>query len=181
MLRTSCSHCSASSLSHTQERVSWNSYIEKCIRNAQKNMWILKRLAEMGVNKEDMLMTYESRIRVLLEPNVPLWHSSISKQLSKSIEKVQKACVFIILGKLATHDYHCNLAILGLEPLQDRRNYLCKTFANKTFNHPVHGQMFSRNEGRQTRGPRRRVNVPVGRTARYNNSAIPSLSRLLNS
>ena len=132
-------------------------------------------------NKEDMLMTYESRIRVLLEPNVPLWHSSISKQLSKSIEKVQKACVFIILGKLATHDYHCNLAILGLEPLQDRRNYLCKTFANKTFNHPVHGKMFSRNEGRQTRGPRRKVNVPVGRTARYNNSAIPSLSRLLNS
>ena len=96
------------------------------------------------------------------------------------IEKVQKACVFIILGKNASHDYFCNLAILGLEPLRDRRQELCKKFATKTFKHPVHGMMFRRNEGRKTREGRR-VIVPVGKTARYNNSAVPSLSRILNS
>ena len=151
--------------SHPRSGVSWTKYISKCVRNAQKNMWILKRLVEMGGNTEDLLMTYESRIRVLLEPNVPLWHFSITKKLSQTIEKVQKACVFIILGKNASHDYFCNLAILGLEPLSDRRQELCKKFANKTFKHPVHGMMFRRNEGRKTREGRR-VIVPVGKTAR---------------
>ena len=144
-------------------------------------MWILKRLAEMGVNSDDLLMTYQSRIRILLEMNVPLWHFSITKKLSQDIEKVQKACLFIILGKHATHDYQCNLAILDLEPLSDRRNDLCKEFANKAFKHPVHGKMFKPNQSTtNTRGERRRVIVPVGKSVRYNNSAVPSLARLLN-
>ena len=114
--------------------------------------------------------------------NVPLWHFSITKKMSQAIEKVQKACVFIILGKHATHDYQCNLAILDLEPLSDRRNDLCKEFANKAFKHPVHGKMFKNNESSaNTRGTRRRVIVPVGKSVRYNNSAVPSLARLLNS
>ena len=118
-------------------------------------------------------------IRILVEMNVPLWHFSITKKLSKSIEKVQKACVFIILGKSATPDYSSNLEILGLESLFDRRNVLCKEFATKTFKHPVHGKMFTLNEGRKTRGGRK-VIVPVGKSARYNKSAIPSLAKLLN-
>ena len=166
-------------VSHPRSGVSWNKYILKCVRSAQNNMWILKRLAEMGVSIEDLLMTYQSRIRILLEMNVPLWNFSISKKMSQIMEKVQKACVFIILGKHATQDYFCNLSILDLEPLSDRRYTLCKDFATKTFKHPVHGQMFQRKEGTQTRGTRR-VIVPVGKTARYNKSSVPNLARLLN-
>ena len=97
----------------------------------------------MGVNREDLLMTYQSGIRIMVEMNVPLWHFSITKKMSKSIEKVQKASVFIILGKRATHDYSSNLAILGLESLLDRRYILCKEFATKTFprqNVPTEGR-----------------------------------------
>ena len=84
-------------VSHQRYGVKWDKYLLKCIRNAYTNMWILKRLVEMGVNMQDLLMTYLSRIRVHLELNVPLWHFSISQKLSKNIEKVQKACVYIIL------------------------------------------------------------------------------------
>ena len=54
--------------------VKWDNYILKCIKQAYSNMWILKRLSELGVSVEDKLLTYQSRIRVYLEQNVALWH-----------------------------------------------------------------------------------------------------------
>ena len=118
---------------------------------------------------EDLSMTYESHIRKHLELNVPLWHFSITQHLSSVIEKVQKACMFIILGKHASLDYSCNLAILNLEPLYDRRVKLCNNFGEKLIKHPVHRNIFTWNEGRKTRDGRK-VFVPYARTSRYGRS-----------
>ena len=143
-------------------------------------MWILKRLAELGVSLDDLLLTFLSRIRVHLEQNVALWNFTISQQLSKKIESVQKACLFIVLGRDATPDYYCNLAMLNLEPLADRRLKLCRKFAQKTFKHPVHGKIFTANPSNHTRSSRK-VIEPQAKTARYRKSSIPSLARILNS
>ena len=138
-------------------------------------MWIIKRLSELGVSVEDKLLTYQSRIRVYLEQNVALWHFSITKKVSHKIEKVQRACAIIILGKLATTEYFCNLTLLNLEPLVDRREQLCTKFAKKTIKHPVHRNMFKINPHNN------KVVVPVARTARYEKSTVPSLARIINS
>ena len=167
-------------VSHSRDGVRWDKYIQQCIKQAYSKMWILKRLAELGVSTQDLLMSYLSRVRVQLEQNVPLWHFSISSQLRKKLENVQKACLFIILGQRATSDYHRNLAMLNLEPLVDRRLTLCKNFGRKTIKHPVHSQMFTFNRVKHTRAGRK-VIVPKANTARYNKSAIPSLARLINS
>ena len=143
-------------------------------------MWILKRLAELGVSTQDLLMSYLSRVRVLIEQNVPLYHFSITKQLRNKLENIQKASLFIILGQLATTDYHHNLALLNLETLEERRQMLCRNFARKIIKHPIHNQMFTFNSAKQTRSGRR-VIVPQTKRARYMNSAIPSLARLINS
>ena len=126
-------------------------------------MWIVRRLSELGISTED-------------------WHFSITKKLSKCIKRVQKAAatVFVILGKLATLDYFCNLALLELEPLSDRRDKLCTKFARKTIKHPFHSKMFTMVEGRTTR-TKRRVIVPEAKTARYDKSTIPNLARIINS
>ena len=144
-------------------------------------MWVLKRLAELGVSLEDILLTYESRVRVHLEMNVPLWHFSIPRKISDNIERVQRAAAFIILGKLASRDYICNLALLGLEPLSERREGICREFARKTMKHPEHNKMFTMVDGRQTR-TKRKVVVPVypAKTARYDRSAVPNLARIIN-
>ena len=52
-------------------------------------MWILKRLAEAGVTTKDLLMTFESLVRIQLEMNVALWSNAINKKLSEMIENVQ--------------------------------------------------------------------------------------------
>ena len=110
-----------------------------------------------------------------------MWHFSITKRLSDSIERVQRAAAFIILGKLASRDYICNLAMLGLEPLGERRDSLCREFAIKAMKHPVHSKMFTMVEGRQTRA-KRKVVVPVfpAKTARYDRSSVPNLARIIN-
>ena len=114
-------------------------------------MWILRRLVEIGVKREDLIMSYTERIRVMVESHVPLWSSSISKLLVKQIEKVQKVACFVILGKDSSPSYTSNLATLGLEPLEIRRDSLCKNLARKLIKHPVHRKMFTFKEGRDTR------------------------------
>ena len=165
--------------SHPRSGVKWDQYIKKCINKAYSNMWVIRRLAEMGVNSEDLSMTYETRIRKHLEINVPLFHFSISKKLSDTIEKVQKACMYIILGKHASMDSICNQAILNLESLCDRRDKLCTNFAKKTIKHPDHRKMFTWIEGRTTRDGRKVV-VPYARTSRYARSSVPSLAQIIN-
>ena len=142
-------------------------------------MWILKRLAELGVSIDNLLLAYTSRVRVHLEANAALWSTSISQLLRKKLESVQKACLYIVLGRHATTDYYCNLAMLNLEPMADRREKLFRKFARTTFKHPEHRKMFTIDKGNTRSG--RRVIEPNAKSARYRKSAIPSLARTLNS
>ena len=158
----------------------WDKYINNCIKRAFTNMWILRRLVEMGVTRKHLILTYISRIRVHVEPNTPLWTFSISQELSTKIENVQRAAAFIILGKYALRSYTENISILNLDSLQTRREQICKKFALKTFKHPVHRNMFQLGGHAKTRsGPT--VKVPFGRTQRYNRSSIPSLAQIIKS
>lgn len=159
--------------------VKWEKYILKCIKKAYCNMWILKRLAEMGVRKEDLVMTFQSRIRTHVEQNTPLYNFAISQKLSLLIEKVQKSCVYIMLGKHATSNYAQNLSMLNLEPLDERRMKLCNNFAKKTIKHTVHSKMFTLSKRTETRS-KPKVIIPSAKTRRYDSSSIPSLARIIN-
>ena len=143
-------------------------------------MWILKRLAEFGASIDDLLLAYLSRVRVHLEANAALWCFSISQKLRNKIESVQKACLFIVLGRHATPDYFCNLAILNLEPMANRREKLCRRFAHKKFKHLAHSKMFTINKNNSTRSGRK-VIEPQTKSARYRKSSIPNLAKILNS
>ena len=85
-----------------------------------------------------------------------------------------------LLGSLAHSDYQDNLALMGLEKLEHRRNSLSHKFARKVYKHPEHRKMFQLNRGRITRTARR-VIVPQTRTARYERSTVPSLAKIINS
>ena len=127
-----------------------------------------------------MHLTYQGRIRSHLERYAPIFHFAISQKVSNMIEKVQKACVIIILGKQATPSYSRNLALLDLATMLERREKLCLNIAKKSFKRPVHNKMFIWDEKRRTRS-RRKVIVPYASTERYRRSVIPSLARIINS
>ena len=156
----------------------WETYLNSCMKRAYSKMWILRRLSELGVCTEDLLMTYCMRIRIHVEANVPLWTFSISKTLSSKIEKIQRIATYIILGPVAHQDYYCNLAILDLIPLENRREDIAKQFAQKLYKNPVHN-IFQKAATGHTHIHKRKVIVPHARRARYDRSSVPSLARLI--
>ena len=138
-------------------------------------------MAELGVAAEQILLAYKSRIRTFVEMNVPLWHFSLTKKMTKHIEKLQRISVFIILGVNADQDYYCNLAMLELETLEERRVTIVRNFATKTLKHPVHRNLFKFSVPNNTRsGKKVKVIEPHTRTVRYAKSSIPALSKYIN-
>ena len=141
-------------------------------------MWIIKKLSEIGASIDDLLSTYILRIRIHIEQNCPRWMFSLTQELSNAIEKVQKTALYIILGIYSHRDYYCNLAILDLEPLDQRRNKIAKNFASKIIKHPAHKNIFKIIKLMSRSG--KRVVIPKCRTARYEKSTVPSLAKLIN-
>jgi len=67
-----------------------------------------------------MILTYNSRIRVFVEENAPLWMFSISKILIQKIERLQRISFYIILGKKSKHEYSANMKELQSKSLEER-------------------------------------------------------------
>ena len=71
-------------------------------------------------------------IRPVLEQSAPVWHSSLTEENSKDLERVQKCAIRIIMGRDHS-DYESSLQYLNLTTLYERRNLLCLTFGKKDF------------------------------------------------
>ena len=66
----------------------------------------------------------------ILEQSAIVWHSSLSEENIKDLERVQKSAIRIIL-KEKYKGYKQSLAMIGLEDLETRRKDLCLGFAGK--------------------------------------------------
>ena len=95
-----------------------------------EKMWILRRMHLYNLDIELICDTYLKEIRSILEMAVPVWHSGLTIKLSRDIERVQKVALSIILADNYTnYDVACTL--MGIEPLEMRREQLCVKFALK--------------------------------------------------
>ena len=75
------------------------------------------------LEKEILMDFYVKEIRSLLEYAVPVWYSSITRQQSNAIEKIQRWAVSLILDNW-TFSYRIKCTLLSLEPLFLRRKSL---------------------------------------------------------
>ena len=128
-----------------RDDLKWNSNTQYLCAKAYKRMWCLRRMKKLDIEPYIILDIYIKEIRSVLELAVPAWHSGLTKKQSLDIERVQKVAVRIILSDsetgLCEFSYQMGLVILELEPLEDRRQRLCRTFATKTLK-SRHAQMF---------------------------------------
>ena len=85
---------------------------------------------------EDLKNIYILFIRSILEQSATVWHSSISEENKSDLERVQKTALKIILDQ-RYKSYKNAFNILDLESLDDRRKYLCLTFARRSSKHPT--------------------------------------------
>ena len=72
-----------------------------------------------------------NNVGCILEFGSPAWHSGITNQERKDIERVQKVAFHIILGQ-KYENYKNALELTNLETLEERRDKLCLKFAKKS-------------------------------------------------
>ena len=102
-------------------------------------------MKKLDVEPTIILDVYIKEIRSIVELAVPTWHSGLTLKQAADIERVQRVALHIILSDCNTGkcdmSYDMALVTLAIEPLEVRRDKLCKTFAMKTLK-SRHSDMF---------------------------------------
>ena len=107
---------------------------DNMVQKANKRMWILRRLKNLGAQEDDMVDLYTKQVRRVLELAVPAWHGAITQAERIAIERIQKSACHIILGD-NYQSYKLALNTLDLDTLESRRDKLCLNFARKSEKH----------------------------------------------
>ena len=156
-------------------------------KKVYERVWMIRRLKSLGANTTEMLDVYEKQVRSILELAVPVWNANLTQSEEKQIERVQKTAYYVILGHEYLN-YEQGLSTLGGERLSVRRTALSLNFAKKALKSEKYKNWFSPaipvlrprpNTRAPIPEPSKLKDVPY-RTARYRDSPLPYLTRLLN-
>ena len=184
----------------------WTQNTFNVCKKVNSLLFILSKLRSFGAPRDDLVKVWTTILRPCAEYASPLWHSGITKSDSQKLEMLQKSALSIILGisyidykryyKLDNDlvSYENALQALKLESLQQRREGLSIKFATKLLKSKSHRDMLPiEKQGTTTRN---RLIIPTTSsetekeiivlkepkpgTTRYNNSAVPYMTRIIN-
>ena len=86
-------------------------------------MQLLHNVAKFSTERNDLKSIYMSYIRPILEQSAAVWHSSLSKENIRDLERVKKSAIRIIMGK--NHlNYETSLEKLGLKHYK-KEEFIC--------------------------------------------------------
>ena len=158
----------------------WTSNTANIVAKANKRLWILRRLSNLGASRSDLIEIYTKLIRCVLELAVPAWQGGLSQAEKQDIERIQKCACNIILGSDYI-SYRNALKILCLDSLETRRVKLTLKFGLKSAKHSKFRKWFKvSNKMYNTRhdGPKY---CPVRAFhSRFEKSPLSFLTKLLN-
>ena len=141
---------------------------------------MITKLKYVGVGDNDLLDVYCLFVRSLLEYCSVVWHSTLTKEQSADLERVQKTSLKIILGERYS-GYSDALDAFNLKTLSSRREARCLNFGLKALKHPKDMKMFPDNdECDHDLREEEKYHVNFARTSGYKKSAVPYIQRLLN-
>ncbi|XP_071959515.1 uncharacterized protein [Antedon mediterranea] len=113
---------------HLQCDLKWDKQIKEVVSRASRRLYMLYILKRFGAPNDDLVFTFITYIRPLLEYASPLWHSSITNKQSDQLEFIQKRVVKLIIGYQNYVSYAKSLETLKLKTLQHRRQVLLYNF-----------------------------------------------------
>ena len=162
-----------------QSDMKWSSNTEYIVKRASNKLWIIRRLKNLGAQRDELVDMYIKQCRSILEFAAPAWHGAITVTDRQDIERIQKGALHIILGD-KYESYRNALNLTSLESLDARRDNLCIKFAKKAERNPKFKQWFKPKPKIYTRQVDDRYWQTVARTGRLRKSPIPFLTNLLN-
>ena len=164
-----------------QDNLKWEAQTQEMVRRATKTIWVIRRMRALGVDQETLVSYWKSEGRVQMEQNCAVWHSGLSSAQSQALDRAQRVAMVAITGRWEP-SLTLQLEDLQLERLKPRREKLCRTFAKRTAEDSRHMDIFSRTGAPRRNGKQTRLyREPKAQTVTYYNSAVPYLTRLLNS
>ena len=164
-----------------QEDLSWSRNCQEICRKAYSRLSLITKLRYVGVSRDDLIDIYVLFIRSVAEYCSVIFHSSLTQEQNLKLERIQKTCLKVILGKEYS-DYQTALEICGLESLEQRRKNRCLDFSLKCLRHSKNHRLFPSNSKVTDHDLRSNepFKVNFARTSSYQNSTIPYCQRLLN-
>ena len=107
------------------------------------------------------------------------YHYSLSQELSHALELQQKRSLCIILGS-QYRSYNNALLLTNLPRLETLREKACLQWALKAQLNPKHSNLFPLNPSEVNTRYRKKYAEYFCHSARFYNSAVPSMTRALN-
>ena len=164
-----------------QDDLKWNSQVEKMVQRASQTTWVLRRMQSLGVDQQTLVDFWKAEGRVHLEFACPVWHSGLTVSQARDLDRAQRMAMAAITGRWEP-SHSGQLLQLGLEPLQLRRERICRSFAERTVKDSRHKDLFQETGFLPRKGKLTKVyRAPVSRTVAHFKSALPYLTRILNS
>ena len=158
----------------------WKANTAYVTKRGYSKLWILRTPKINSANQSELKDIYCKQVRSILEYAAVVWHSGLTKENNANIERVQKSALAIILGKRYIN-YGNALSTLNLERLCARREKLCLKFAKKSLASEKFSSWFAHDENPQnTRRKIKTVKPAITRTTRFQKSALPYLTSILN-
>ena len=160
----------------------WDRNTEELVKKANKRMQLLYKASNFTTSKKDLKDIYVTFVRNILESSSVVWHSSLTKNNSIALERVQKIAARVIMGS-KYESYKKSLKTLNIDSLKARREKLCLSFAKKCVQHQKLKHWFPlKNESHRNIKTRKSEKFKISKalTNRYKNSSIPYMRRLLN-
>ena len=157
-----------------------NLHVKKTLNKARSRLVALRTLKRSGLSTDDLLKSYTTYIRPLLDYAVPTYHPQLSETMSKEIERFQAKAMKIVYGPLVS--YRTVLEHQKISSHQERRELLFRKFASKARANPAFEQKWfppriHTNYNLRCREP---LEQQVPRTDRYKNSPRPAMRSFLN-
>ena len=158
----------------------WIANTANIVSKANKRLWILRRLTNLGATRVDLLEIYTKQIRSVLELAVPAWQSGLTQAEKQTIERVQKCACHIILGSEYL-SYRSALRSLNLETLESRRVKLTLKFGLKSEKHEKFKKWFTpATKAYSTRLEKFKYCSVRAKHTRFQKSPLSFLTKLLN-
>ena len=160
--------------------LSWHSHIKYTVGRVNSKLWQLIRFKQLGAAEDKLVTFYILKIRSILMFGAVCFSSSLSSELSQTLELQQKRSLAIILGS-RYKNYNNARILLKLPRLDSLRDAACLKWALKSSKNPKHSHLFPLNETSVTTRSKKKYTEYFCHSAKYYKSAVPHMTRLLNS
>ena len=108
----------------------WCSNTKNMIIKANKRLWILRRLKNMGADINDLVDVYIKQVRCIVELAVPAWQGGLSQaekqDLERQIEETENAIASLSKQKISLTTQLEDTKRLGDAEARDRASMLSK-------------------------------------------------------